>query len=116
MKIEEMHIGMKLHNPLAGRTGEVVKIGREGGLELVGCGLTWEEHVENVKPERLLLSRDARRVIEYLTATDTPVTMWRVIDEMGDMMTDASVLDGLIEAQEAGIVRLDGGKYSIVRD
>lgn len=69
-----------------------------------------------VEPEKLLLPQDARRVIEYLTATDTPVDLWRIVDEMGDMMTDTSILDGLIEAREAGRIRLDGGKYSIARD
>lgn len=193
MQIEDVRIGMKLHNPHANRTGIVTRIEKEGGLILRANGLSWNEHVENVEPvgefnigdrvrqigpsecgfvdnmgdvgtieeirptgrcvcrwdsggantmpptsiehvrdfrplaeiakcyvqvepEKLLLTQDARRVIEYLTATDTPVNLWRIVDEMGDMMTDTSILDGLIEARGAGRVRLDEGKYSILRD
>lgn len=277
MKVEDIRIGMKLRNPHAGRTGKVTKIEREGGLELVSRGLTWNEHVENVEPvgelhigdyvratgksttfgenvegkigiidsfmnaadgamcadirwlcgssnlvkisqltpldkfrvgdrvrmigpsasggiediggngiirairsssrwcecvwdsghinimpptsiehvtksfddlfpddellihpaihiedfrplievakcyiqvepERLLLSQDARRVIEYLTAVDTPIAFYRIAEGLKDMVSGAAIIDGLIEAREAGIVRLDGGKYSIARD
>lgn len=264
MKIEDIRIGMKLRNPHAGRTGKVTKIECEGGLELVGNGLTWNEHVENVEPvgefhvgdrvrqigppdlgftdnmgqigtidreykntfdvawdnghgntmpptsiervelcalhigdhvlatgksttfeedvngkigiidsfmndvsgdkcadirwlcgssnlvkvaqltplahgehfhcdhfrplaevakcyiqvepERLFLSQNAKRIIEFLAAMDTPITLYHIAEAMRTVMPGAAVLDGLIEAREAGIVRLDEGKYSLVRD
>lgn len=205
MKIEDIRIGMKLRNPRAGRAGKVIRIEKEGGLELASNGLSWNEHVENVEPvgelhigdyvratgksttffedvegkvgiidsfmndvsgdkcadirwlcgssnlvkvaqltplargehfhcdhfrplaevakcyiqvepERLFLSQDAKRVIEFLTATDTPVAFWRIAEGMKDLVSGAAIIDGLIEAREAGIVRLDEGKYSLVRD
>lgn len=72
-------------------------------------------HVQ-VEPEKLLLSQDAKRVIEYLTAADTPIAFYRIAEGLKDMVSGAAIIDGLIEAREAGIVRLDEGKYSIVRD
>lgn len=261
MDIEQVHIGMKLRNPHAGRTGKVTKIEREGGLELVGNGLSWNEHVENVEPvgefhvgdrvrqigpsecgfvnnmgdvgtiaeirptgrcvcrwdsggantmpptsierasacescemarvitsqckqiaalqkerdnwkedadrycrnadywreeltklqkealsdrkepvncagecrdfeslfevakcykrvepEELLLSQDAKRVVESLKSFGCPICMIDLIDYLDGIMLGSSVLDGLIEVREAGIVRLDEGKYSLVGD
>jgi hypothetical protein len=69
-----------------------------------------------VEPETLFLSQDAKRVVEFLTAADTPVAFWRIAEGMKDMVSGAAIIDGLIEAREAGIVRLDEGKYSLVRD
>ena len=69
-----------------------------------------------VEPDQLLMSQEARRVIEYLKATDCPVHIGDIIDGMEHVMSCMAIMDGLIEAKEAGIVRLDDGKYSIVRD
>lgn len=71
---------------------------------------------KQVEPEQLLMSQEARRVIEYLRARDCPVYIHIVFEGMKDVMSGAAIMDGLIEAREAGIVRLDDGKYSIVRD
>lgn len=220
MDIGQVHIGMKLRNPLVGRVGEVTKITCEGGLELVGNGLSWHEHVENVvpvselhigdyvratgksttfeedvngkigiidsfmndvsgdkcadirwlcgssnlvkvaqltyvhpvcescemarvitsqckpiaelqkeqcrplaevakcyvqvEPEKLFLSQDAKRVIEYLAAMDTPISLQIIYTDMGVYLP--ALLDALVQAREAGVVRLDDGKYSLVRD
>lgn len=219
MKIEDVRIGMKLHNPHANRTGNVVRIEQEGELVLRANGLTWDEYVEKVElvrefrvgdrvrqigpselgftgnmgqigtithghkdgtfdvtwgnghgntmlpasiervgpcescemapvitnqckqiaelqnalegrqplrevakcyiqvePERLLLSQNARRIIEFLTAMDTPVAFYRIAEGLNGMISGTAIIDGLIEAREAGIVRLDDGKYSIVRE
>lgn len=66
------------------------------------------------RPEKLLLSDDARRVIEILKARG-PSTI-RDIVEFADFMPGSDVVDGLIAAQEAGRVSLSGGKYSIVKE
>jgi len=71
---------------------------------------------KQVEPEQLLMSQEARRVIEYLKATDCPVHIGDIMDGMEHVMSCMAIMDGLIEAKEAGIVRLDDGKYSIVRD
>jgi preprotein translocase subunit YajC len=71
---------------------------------------------KQVEPDQLFMSREARRVIEYLRARDCPVYIHIVFEGMKDVMSGAAIMDGLIEAREAGIVRLDDGKYSIVRD
>lgn len=71
---------------------------------------------KQVEPEQLLLSSEARRVIEYLKARDCPISIHHILESMSGIMSGAAILDGLIEAREAGIVRLDDGKYSIVRE
>ena len=71
---------------------------------------------KQVEPEQLLMSQKARRVIEYLKAADCPVHIGDIMDGMKHVMSCMAIMDGLIEAREAGIVRLDDGKYSIVRD
>ena len=71
---------------------------------------------KQVEPEQLLLSSEARRVIEYLKARDCPISIHHILESMSGIMSGAAILDGLIEAREAGIVRLDDGKYSLVRD
>ena len=71
---------------------------------------------KQVEPEQLLLSAEARRVVEYLKARDCPLPINYMLESMSGIMSGAAILDGLIEAREAGIVRLDDGKYSIVRD
>lgn len=71
---------------------------------------------KQVEPEQLLLSIEARRVVEYLKARDCPISIHHILESMSGIMSGAAILDGLIEARDAGIVRLDDGKYSIVRD
>lgn len=71
---------------------------------------------KQVEPDQLLMSQEARRVIEYLKARDCPISIHHMFESMKDVMSGAAIMDGLIEAREAGIVRLDDGKYSIVRD
>lgn len=66
-----------------------------------------------VAPEKLLMSREARRIIEILRAWDCPASLRSLAEFVGSI---PGVVDGLIEAREAGIVRLDDGKYSIVGD
>jgi hypothetical protein len=69
-----------------------------------------------VEPEQLLMSQKARRVVEYLRASDRPLYIHLILEGMERIMSGTCIMDGLIEAKEAGIVRLDDGKYSIVRD
>ena len=71
---------------------------------------------KQVEPEQLLLSAEARRVIEYLKARDCPISIHHIFESMTNIMSGMAIMDGLIEAREAGIVRLDDGKYSIVRE
>lgn len=71
---------------------------------------------KQVEPEDLFLSQETRRVIEYLKARDCPISIHHMFESMKEVMSGAAIMDGLIEAREAGIVRLDDGKYSIVRD
>ena len=71
---------------------------------------------KQVEPEQLLLSSEARRVIEYLKARDCPISIHHIFESMTNIMSGMAIMDGLIEAREAGIVRLDDGKYSIVRE
>ncbi|MCK9571033.1 hypothetical protein M0R72_18945 [Candidatus Pacearchaeota archaeon] len=71
---------------------------------------------KQVGPEQLLLSAEARRVIEYLKARDCPICINNLLGCMENIMSGMAIMDGLIEARDAGIVRLDDGKYSIVRD
>ena len=71
---------------------------------------------KQVEPEQLLLSAEARRVVEYLRASDRPLYIHLILEGMERIMSGTGIMDGLIEAKEAGIVRLDDGKYSIVRE
>jgi hypothetical protein len=71
---------------------------------------------KQVEPEQLLMSQKARRVVEYLRASDRPLYIHLILEGMERIMSGTCIMDGLIEAKEAGIVRLDDGKYSIVRD
>lgn len=66
--------------------------------------------------DRLLLSQAARRVIEFITAMDTPIALWYILEEMKEVMLRADIIDGLIEAREAGKICLEKGKYSLVRN
>lgn len=68
---------------------------------------------KQVKPEDLFLSEDAKLVCEFVRANG-PTTSYEISERLH--MLERCVLSGLIEAKEAGIVRLDDGKYSIVRD
>lgn len=71
---------------------------------------------KQVAPEKLLMSQEARRVVEYLTARSKHDWYLKDILECMDFMPGSDVMDGLIEAREAGVVQLMDGKYSIVRD
>jgi predicted transcriptional regulator len=68
---------------------------------------------KQVEPEQLLLSDDAKVVCEMLRANG-PMTSYEISERLN--MFERRVLASFIEAKEAGIVRLDDGKYSIVRD
>lgn len=65
------------------------------------------------KPDKLLMSQAARRVIEFLEASG-PRTVQRIAGNL-DLPT-WQVLDAIIEAREAGRIRLVGEEYSVVRD
>jgi hypothetical protein len=71
---------------------------------------------KQVEPDQLLLSTEARRVVEYLKARDCPISIHHIFESMTNIMSGMAIMDGLIEARDAGIVRLDDGKYSIVRE
>lgn len=68
---------------------------------------------KQVEPEQLLLSEDAKVICEMLQANG-PMTSHEISDRW--CLSERVVLECLLEAREAGIVRLDDGKYSIVRD
>jgi hypothetical protein len=68
---------------------------------------------KQVEPDQLLLSEDAKVVCEFMRANG-PTTSYEISERLH--MLELRVFVGLIEAKEAGIVRLDDGKYSIVRD
>lgn len=144
MDITDIRLDMPLITS-GGIQGKVVAISKEGGLWLETADRTrFPVHAECVKPatphfycddaipfeslfevakcykqvepEQLFMSQEARRVIEYLKARDCPISIHHMFESMKDVMSGAAIMDGLIEAREAGIVRLDDGKYSIVRD
>lgn len=68
---------------------------------------------KQVNPEDLFLSDDAKIVCEFMRANG-PTTSYEISERLH--MLERCVIESLIEAKEAGIVRLDDGKYSIVRD
>jgi len=68
---------------------------------------------KQVEPEQLLLSEDAEIVCEFVRANGS-TTSYEISERLH--MFERRVFKSLIEAKEAGIVRLDDGKYSIVRD
>jgi hypothetical protein len=68
---------------------------------------------KQVEPDELLLSQEARRVVEYLEASG-PRTSQRMAGNL-DLPT-WQVLDAIIEARDAGRISLSGDEYSIVRD
>ena len=68
---------------------------------------------KQVEPEQLLLSEDAKIVCELLRSSG-PASSFEISERLH--MLEIRVFKSLIEAKEAGIVRLDDGKYSIVRD
>ena len=68
---------------------------------------------KQVAPEQLLLSEDAKIVCELLRSSG-PASSFEISERLH--MLEIRVFKSLIEAKEAGIVRLDDGKYSIVRD
>jgi hypothetical protein len=68
---------------------------------------------KQVEPEQLLLSDDAKIVCELLRSSG-PASSFEISERLH--MFERRVFESLIEAREAGIVRLDDGKYSIVRD
>ena len=144
MKIEDIRLGMSLVTT-GGLHGQVVAIEKEGGLWLETEDRTrFPVHVECVKParddwieywftfdldraplaevakcykqvgpEQLLLSEDAQVVCEFVRANG-PMTSYEISERLH--MMERCVLESLIDAREAGIIRLDDGKYSIVRE
>ena len=68
---------------------------------------------KQVEPDQLLLSDDAKIVCELLRSSG-PASSFEISERLH--MLEIRVFKSLIEAKEAGIVRLDDGKYSIVRD
>ena len=68
---------------------------------------------KQVEPDQLLLSEDAQVVCELLRSSG-PASSFEISERLH--MMERCVLESLIETKEAGIVRLDDGKYSIVRD
>ena len=67
----------------------------------------------NWQPE---LSQAARRVIEYMTAMNRPLYIGGILEGMKDIMSGMVIMDGIMEARDAGRIRLIEGKYEIVRD
>jgi len=63
------------------------------------------------KTKRSLLSREARRVVEYITARDCPIDLHTICMDMDAEIDD--LLDSLAEAREAGIIELVDGKYQM---
>ena len=144
MKIEDIRLGMSLVTT-GGMHGQVVAIEKEGGMWIETADRTrFPVHVECVKParddwieywftfdldraplaevakcykqvepEQLLLSEDAKIVCELLRSSG-PASSFEISERLH--MLEIRVFKSLIEAKEAGIVRLDDGKYSIVRD
>ena len=141
MDIEAIRLDMPLVTS-GGIKGKVVAISKEGGLWLETADRTrFPAHVECVKPatphfycddatplkslfevakcykqvgpEDLFLSEDAKLVCEMLRANG-PMTSHEISDRW--CLSERVILEYLLEAREAGIVRLDDGKYSIVRD
>ena len=142
MKIEDIRLGMPLVTS-GGICGKVVTITKEGGLWLETEDRTrFPVHAEcvrqpdgphfycddstplvslfsmakcykQVEPETLLLSEDAEIVCELLRSSG-PASSFEISERLH--MLEIRVFKSLIEARDAGIVRLDDGKYSIVRD
>ena len=140
--IEDIRLGMSLVTS-GGLHGRVVAIEKEGGLWLETADRTrFPVHVEcvrqpdgphfycddstplvslfsmakcykQVEPEQLLLSEDAEIVCELLRSSG-PASSFEISERLH--MMERCVLESLIDAREAGIVRLDDGKYSIVRE
>ena len=74
---------------------------------------------KQVGPEALLLSAEARRVVEYIDFTEghtDSIYMSHIMDGLDRMMSETEILDAVIEARDAGKIQLIDGKYSIVRD
>lgn len=68
---------------------------------------------KQVEPEQLLLSDHAKVVCELLRSSG-PASSFEISERLH--MMERCVFASLLDAKEAGIVRLDDGKYSIVRD
>ena len=144
MKIEDIRLGMPLVTT-GGLHGQVVAIEKEGGMwietadrtrfpvhaecvqpvvdlsialgkarrELDEISDTIAKCYKQVEPEQLLLSEDAKIVCELLRSSG-PASSFEISERLH--MLEIRVFKSLIEARDAGIVRLDDGKYSIVRD
>jgi hypothetical protein len=67
-----------------------------------------------VAPEKLLMSQEARRVIEYLDIRNGPMDLRGIFEDCD--LGQGKLLDALAEASDAGKIRLVNGKYEIVRD
>jgi hypothetical protein len=67
-----------------------------------------------VAPEELLLSKEARRVAEYISAKGGSLDIDAICDGLKCCMD--YLCDHLAEARDAGKIRLVNGKYEIVRD
>ena len=71
---------------------------------------------KQVEPEKLLMSQEARRVVEFLEVARYPMYLGGIRTGMESIMSGMAIMDGLIEARDLGKIRLVDGKYSIVRD
>jgi len=141
ISIEDVRLGMELVTT-GGIQGKVVAISKEGGLWLeTGDRTRFPVHVECVKPatlhfycddslpfeslfevakcykqvepDQLLMSQEARRVLQLL-AEEGPTSFRDIAATFGGNWCTS--MDGIIELLDAGRIRLVDGKYSIVRD
>jgi hypothetical protein len=67
-----------------------------------------------VAPEKLLMSQEARRVVEYLDIRNGPMDLRGIFEDCD--LGQGKLLDALAEASDVGKIRLVDGKYQIVRD
>ena len=71
---------------------------------------------KQVEPEKLLMSQEARRVVEFLEVARYPMYLGGIRTGMESIMSGMAIMDGLIEARDAGVVQLVDGKYQTARD
>jgi hypothetical protein len=67
-----------------------------------------------VAPDKLLMSQEARRVVEYISAKGGSLDIDAICDGLKCCMD--YLCDHLAEARDAGRISLVNGKYEIVRD
>ena len=92
--------------PIAGMAS-VIWSGKRPLSEVAKCYI-------QVAPEKLLMSQEARRVVEYLDIRNGPMDIRGIFEDCD--LGQGKLLDALAEARDAGKIRLVDGKYEIVRD